>query len=598
MFQQRSNSVAQATLLLLTGLSAACNGDRVNQDAGAPDVVEQPDASEDGTADSGEDAATPGADMPPDATPPTPPSEYHAPRIVEAHGLATSQVCADCHSNDPSSVAMLDDAGREIGFFDLWQATMKANSARDPFFRAVLSAELHRNPEHAELIEATCLRCHAPMGSVASERTDTTMSYAALQTDDDVGQLGQDGVSCVACHAITDANFGEQQSFSGGWTLTETDELYGPHAAPFTRPMQMRAGFVPTEGDHIIESEHCATCHTLFTETILPDGSVAEGKFPEQTPYLEWLNSGFSGGPDAQSCQDCHVPTVDEDGAAIGTRIARRPPGGDFPPVTERSPYGRHLFVGGNTLVPAILRDNRDTLLPLASDAAFDATIAATTSQLQRDTARVTLENVSLGTGSAQFEVRVENRTGHKFPTAYPSRRAWLHVTIRDDRENVLWESGQWNDAGEVDSVVDKADAYEPHHATIDDPAQVQIYQSVLQNSDGAATVALVHAATYAKDNRILPIGYRADHPDADQTAPVGVDGDDDFTAGSDVTSYRATLQGTAATVEVELLYQALGNRWLRDLFEVRTGDVERFRQMWEASDRRPVVVASVSSDG
>ena len=34
--------------------------------------------------------------------------------------------------------------------------------------------------------------------------------------------------------------------------------------------------------------------------------------------------------------------------------------------------------------------------------------------------------------GRLLVDVTVRNLTGHKLPTAYPSRRAWLHVTVRD----------------------------------------------------------------------------------------------------------------------------------------------------------------------
>ena len=34
--------------------------------------------------------------------------------------------------------------------------------------------------------------------------------------------------------------------------------------------------------------------------------------------------------------------------------------------------------------------------------------------------------------GRLTAEVRVENLGGHKLPTAFPSRRAWLHVVVRD----------------------------------------------------------------------------------------------------------------------------------------------------------------------
>ena len=68
-------------------------------------------------------------------------------------------------------------------------------------------------------------------------------------------------------------------------------------------------GFQPTENtDHIRKSELCATCHTLFTTAFGPDGKVV-GSLPEQVPYQEWLNSDYK---TKQTCQDCHMPVVQE----------------------------------------------------------------------------------------------------------------------------------------------------------------------------------------------------------------------------------------------------------------------------------------------
>ena len=42
------------------------------------------------------------------------------------------------------------------------------------------------------------------------------------------------------------------------------------------------------------------------------------------------------------------------------------------------------------------------------------------------------VQGVDVRNGRLEAVVSVENLGGHKLPTAYPSRRAWLHVTVRD----------------------------------------------------------------------------------------------------------------------------------------------------------------------
>jgi len=105
----------------------------------------------------------------------------------------------------------------------------------------------------------------------------------------------------------------------------------------------------------------------------------------------------------------------------------------------------------------------------------------------------------------------------------------------------------------------------------------------------------LLHADQYFKDNRLLPKGWRSDHEDIEHMRPVGTEGDSDFVGGSDTTAYAATFEGTPAKIEVSLHYQALGNRWIRELLRVPTADVQAFGGMWSSIDRRPVTISAAT---
>ena len=85
---------------------------------------------------------------------------------VPGPGVQRSSSCARCHSNAPNAEAMRDADGVGIAPFDLWQSTMMANAARDPLWRAVVSAEVAAAPGRREEIERTCLGCHSPMAAM------------------------------------------------------------------------------------------------------------------------------------------------------------------------------------------------------------------------------------------------------------------------------------------------------------------------------------------------------------------------------------------------------------------------------------------------
>ena len=100
---------------------------------------------------------------------------------------------------------------------------------------------------------------------------------------------------------------------------------------------------------------------------------------------------------------------------------------------------------------------------------------------------------------------------------------------------------------------------------SIAQPGQVQIYESVMKDTDGKVTTELLRGAAYAKDNRLLPKGFDK----ATVSRDIGVYGeaqqDKSFRGGFDDVIYAVDPAGAAGpyTVTAELLYQSIGYRWI-----------------------------------
>lgn len=496
-------------------------------------------------------------------------------------GFRTSALCARCHSHSPTANALTTAIGDDASPHGLWQATPMANSFRDPYWRAQMAHEIELRPASKRDIELLCLRCHAPMASHAAQLEGQELQPMELLRHD---ELAQDGVSCMVCHRIQPEGLGTPQSFSGQIAITDERAIFGPYPDPTPGPMRMNTGFTPTHAPHISSSALCGACHTLYT-------SHAPGAKPflEQAPYLEWRNSVFSDengtGPESRTCQQCHMPD-------LGTmKIARMPTGDDFN-IAIRDNVRGHVLVGGNAWLIDLLRLNRAELGVTASESSLLRTAAATRAQLANATARLSIDELRRTESGIDFDLSVTNLTGHKLPSGYPARRAWLEVEVRAG-QRVLFSSGSTDTGGRLNGVADELSI--PHFDRIERQDQVAVYEMVCSDAEGAVTTSLVSMAARRKDTRLLPRGWRADGPHADETAPVGVDGDPDFADGSDRVHYSISLTERGPdrlTVVAWLRYQPMPPAWVEPLRKSRTQEAADFLRMYDTARLQPETLA------
>ncbi len=501
-----------------------------------------------------------------------------------AGAFLDAQRCALCHSRSPRARAMTTLNGDDASPHGTWSATMMANAFRDPYWRAQMAHEVEAEPHKKAEIEGLCLRCHAPTESHQArlDRRPTPTIEDAL-----LSPLAHDGVSCTVCHQAQPTNLGTPESFSGQLDIRDEQRIFGPYANPSTGPMRMHTGYTPEQGAHISSSALCATCHTLYTQA---EGS--ERPFLEQAPYLEWRNSVFSdehGRTDeSRSCVECHMP---DEGSM---RIARNPGGRDFN-IEVRDNVRSHAMIGGNAFMTDLLRKHRDELRVTASDAALERVASATRAQLAHSTARIDVRNVQRASGKLRFDLAVENLTGHKLPSGYPSRRAWLSVEVRAGG-TTLFESGVVDTEGRISGVSDELAL--PHFDVVTLPEQVIVYEMVAVDRHGEPTVSLAEMVAHRKDTRLLPRGWRADGPHADETAPVGTQGDDDFAGGGDVVTYALALPEDSSgelLIIARMLYQTIPSAWADGLRDSRTQEAQDFLRMYDGMEKLPETLATAA---
>lgn len=499
--------------------------------------------------------------------------------------------CASCHNT------LTDAAGSDVSIEADWSTSMMANATRDPFWRAKVASEIRRNPALKPALDEKCSRCHAPMANVEAAYDGAPVELFGtgfLNPQNAYYNHTMDGVSCTACHQIEDdGKLGTLEGFSGKFSLVDLSAsertAFGQYADPALNPMLTTTGFLPTYASHMTDSAMCATCHNLKTPFVDSAGAVVSttiaSEFPEQMVYTEWENSSFAAGAAVRSCQDCHMPKTD--GVVISTRPMN---------LTARDKFARHTLVGANTTMLDILAQNKATLG--ITTTGFDTAIIRARDML---TTAADIDVVSEEHADHELivQLRINNRSGHKFPTSFPSRRAYIHFVVRDENGKIVFESGKTNPDGSIVSADADSDLtrYEPHYDEITRPEQVQIYEAIMQDTDHNVTYTLLRAASFIKDNRIPPPGFDKNSVVDDIKVIGGAMIDTNFNSGSDLITYRIPLDSDdGVSFTAELKYQALAYGFMKDLFrDNQHPEIAMFEGLFNGAKLRAETVASVT---
>jgi hypothetical protein len=497
------------------------------------------------------------------------------------------------------------------------------------------------------------------------------------------GALARDGVSCMACHRIIEDKPSKadpdpltsflKNNITGDFTTGNPADVFGPFEDKeiVTDPMNNSLGIKPKHDGYVKKSRLCGNCHTINLP--LMDNPNAEPNKPhlEQLTYLEWLNSSYQNevgtNSKAQTCQECHMATkyVNSNGT-LNIPLIQQPiafiEDDQYPQTGNRLPdekikvrfrdkgFARHQLQGLNITLAEMFRqfmtpyesngnpkvlanpflgvrqnDYMSGLDDLAT--AIDAFVE----QAQSSTAEVSVSPATITKETLVADVKVTNKTGHRFPSGVGFRRAYLEFRVIDDETgNTVWCSGCTNELGVImksaaanserlpselfDVYKDGSKPsnhgypagcndnylpginpqyYQPHFfwdtekktgSAITRQDQVQIYEELNLNIQCAMTTSFLRRDYQLKDNRLLPSGWTTTGPlKADKTPyipadylhetyPISVGGDPAYADGSgtNVVRYEVPLSAFTArklSVTATLYYQSIPPYFLNDRF-------------------------------
>lgn len=535
--------------------------------------------------------------------------------------------------------------------------------------------------EKIKAINNTCFKCHGVMGKrrldddhggLDKGNFEREMVYATYDTNPSTsvyGALARDGVSCMACHRIVEDKIPFvdflKTKITGNFTTGNPAELFGPFKDDeiVTDPMNNSLGIKPKHSPYIQSSRMCGNCHTINLP--LMDNPNADPNKPhlEQVTYLEWLNSGYQNevgtNSRAQTCQNCHMPTKYTNSAGtLNIPLIQQPiafiEDTQYPQTGNRLPdekirvrfrdkgFVRHQFQGLNV---TLLEMFRQFMSPYKSNGTnilaneilgvrqndymsgldgLSTAIDAFVQQAQNSTAEVSVSEPVISNQKLVADVKVTNKTGHRFPSGVGFRRAFLEFRVVDnDTGKTVWCSGCTNELGVIMNGTGSErlpselfDPYKdgtkpatlnyptaclqtiPQHyqrhffwdqqkntgSAITRPDQVQIYEELNLNIECKMTTSFLRRDYQLKDNRLLPFGWSKTGPlNADKTPyipadylhetfPVSVGADPAYADGSgtNVVRYEIPLSAFTSknlTVTATLYYQSIPPYFLHDRF-------------------------------
>ena len=349
---------------------------------------------------------------------------------IDARLLGNSQSCgsAGCHKD----------------IYDEWAPSAHRYAAMDPLFRSV-----QKRMGEQKGSEATryCGGCHDPISLFSGSKN--------LFKKELTNPMGyNEGVSCVTCHAIKEADVKGNAAY-----VIDPPERYLGELRTGVASRLLSDFLIRAYPEQHVESfqrplyktpEYCGTCHKQFIDETLND----IGWVQLQNQYDNWRKSRWNhpGDPtETVECRECHMPLTASSDPAQGDAL-------DYNRTPDDGKHRSHRFLATNQLMPKLLdlpgaeEHTRLTEQWIRGEYEIPEIADKWTSGPVVPVEVVAPDTVAPG---EEVEVRVmmtNNKAGHHFPTGpLDMIQAWVELRVEDEDGNVLFTSGTVDDDHFVD---------------------------------------------------------------------------------------------------------------------------------------------------
>jgi hypothetical protein len=331
-------------------------------------------------------------------------------------------------------------AGCHQEIYDEWSVSAHKYAAMDPAFQKVQTVMAEQNgPESTRY----CGGCHDPISLFSGTKN--------IFNPDLTSQVGyQEGVSCIACHAIKEADVKGNAAYvisqpnryvfeldSGRVKRAVSDFLIRSYPKYHVQSLQHKLFKSP---------EFCAACHKQFIDEEINK----VGWVQLQNQYDNWRKSRWNHKGDPTKtieCRECHMPLMASADPAAGDDR-------DYNRTVGDGKHRSHRFLGANQFMPLALKlagaPHQVNLTEKWLRGEIDIPEIA---EKWRTGPAVPIElqapdSVTRGRPVSIKAVLTNNKTGHDFPTGpLDIIQAWVELTVTDQSGRIVFQTGQRDSA-------------------------------------------------------------------------------------------------------------------------------------------------------